>query len=126
MKRFWFGVALLLALMISGILLYNAMNRMQLPLAEKLTRTAEAARVSNISLANELLEDARQDWDRHRKALAAMADHQPMEEIEGLFAAADSYGLAEDEEEMAAACAHLAALIRALAESNRLSWWNLL
>ena len=126
MKRFWFGVVLLLALLVSGILLYNAMNRIQLPLADKLTRTAEAARASNLSLAHELLEDARQDWNRRRKVVAAMADHQPMEEIEGLFGAASCYGLADHGEEMAATCAHLAALMRAMAESNRLSWWNLL
>ena len=126
MKRFWFGFGLLLTLLISGILQFNAINRVHLPLAEKLTRTAEAARASDFSLAQELLEEARQDWNSHRKTLAAVTDHQPMEEIEGLFAAADCYDLADNGEEMAAACAHLAALIQALSESNRLSWWNLL
>ena len=126
MKRFWLGLGLLLALMAVGLTLSCRMSRIHEPLAQKLTRAAEAARVSDLSEANQWLEEAWQDWENNRNFSAAVTDHGPMEEIEGLFAAAGYYGLTGDEEEMAAACGRLAALTQAMAESHTLSWWNLL
>lgn len=126
MKRFWLGLGLLLALLAVGFLLSGRISRSHLPLAQKLTRAAEAARVSDLSLANSLLEEARQDWERNRNFAAAVTDHSPMEQIESFFAAAEYYSQTGDEAELAAACGRLAALTQALAESQMLSWWNLL
>lgn len=126
MKRFWFGLVLLLALLAVGFTLGCSMNRIHLPLSQKLTQAAEAARVSDMDLAGRLLEDARQDWDRNRKLTAALIDHAPMEQIDSLFLSADNFCLAGDETETAAACGQLAALLRAMAEAHRLSWWTLL
>ena len=109
MKRFWLGVGLLLALLIGGLTLSGSLNRRYQPLTQTLTRAAEAARESDMTLSGDLLEQARQAWDRDRN-----------------FAAAENFCKAGDEEETAAACGQLAALIRALAESHQLSWWNLL
>ena len=126
MKRFWFGLGLLLALLTVGILLSGSMDRIHMPLSQKLTRAAEAARVSDMTLAGNLLEDARQDWDRNRKFAAAVLDHEPMDEIEGLLSAAAYYRLTGDDEEFSATCGQLAALVQAMAEAHRLSWWTLL
>ncbi len=126
MKRFWLGVGLLLVLLIGGLTLSGSLNRRYQPLMQTLTRAAEAARESDMTLSGDLLEQARRAWNRDRNFAAAVMDHNPMEQIESHFAAAENFCKAGDEEETAAACGQLAALIRALAESHQLSWWNLL
>ena len=126
MRRFWLGLGLILGLLAGGIFLSWKFTEIHAPLAEKLTRAAEAARESDLSAANTWLEEARQDWEQARTFSAAVTDHEPMEEMESLFAEARYFGLAGDTEELAAACGRLAALSRAIAESQKINWWNLL
>ena len=126
MRRFWLGLGLMAGLLAAGLFLSVKFRQIHAPMAEKLTRAAEAAREANLSAASAWLEDAWQDWENARKFSASVTDHGPMEEMEGLFAEARYFGQTGDPEELAAACGRLAALSRAMAQSQTVNWWSLL
>ena len=126
MKRLWLGVGLLLVLLAAGITVTRVMDNIHTPISEKMAQAAEAARTDDLEKANLLIGQAKSDWDRCRNFSAAVADHEPMEQIDGLFAAAQLYGILHENEDCAAACARLAALTQAMGESHSFTWWNLL
>lgn len=95
------------------------------PLTEQVARAGELARV-NSDTGEQLLEEAWKTWQNCRDFAAAVLDHSPMEEIDGMFAAARTYGLTGIGEAMAAECSRLVEWIQAMAESQKLTWQNLL
>lgn len=126
MRRFWLGLGLMAGLLVGGLFLSGKFSQIHAPMAEKLTRAADAARESDLSAASTWLEDAWQDWEKFRNFSASVTDHGPMGEMEGLFAEARYFGLTGDTEELAATCGRLAALSRAMADSQKVNWWSLL
>lgn len=126
MKRLWLGVGLLLVLLAAGITVTLVMDNLHTPISQKMAQAADAARADDFEKANMLIEQAKNDWDRCRNFSAAVADHEPMEQIDGLFAAAQLYGALHDNEDCAATCARVAALTHAMGDSHGFSWWNLL
>ena len=62
----------------------------------------------------------------HQKTTAAVVDHEPMEEVESLFAQLDVYLKARDPVAYCACCASLEVFARAIGESHSVSWWSLL
>lgn len=126
MKRFWLGVGLLLVLMTAAIAVTLVMDGLHGPISEKMIQAAEAAQADDLETANRLVTQAKSSWDRYRNFSATVADHEPMEQIEGLFAAAQFYGSLHENEDFAATCARLSALIEAMGEAHGFSWWNLL
>ena len=123
MWRFWIGISLMLALLGAGIYSAWAVNNVHTPIAETLE---QAASVTDQAAANALLAQALSDWERHWYNTAVVTDHAPMEEVDGLFAQAKSYGQTGKMEDFAALCMRIAQYIRATAESHKPTWWNLL
>lgn len=126
MKRFWIGAALLLVLAAMGIGSAVAMARIHGPISETLTLAAAAAQSGDAEKAEALAESARAKWEKNRKFSASCADHEPMEDIDSLFAAMEVYRQQGDTTEFAAACAQLSRLTKAMGDAHALNWWNLL
>ena len=126
MRSATLGVLLLVCLLGLGSFVSWKMDAMQLPLTEALDQAAEEALEGSFSQAVSLGEEAKGKWERQWNLTAALADHAPMDEIDGLFAQLKAYADQEEKTHYAACCLELSSLIRAVAEAHELSWWNLL
>lgn len=126
MKRCWFGGALLLVLLLGGLLVTGGMTRTHEAIAGELKQAARAAEEENWQLSAEKIRSAGDKWEKKWRFSAAFADHEPMEEIDGLFAQLEVYQHMQDPEALAAVCAQLSRLVEAIGEAHALNWWNLL
>lgn len=122
MKRSWIGFGILLALLALCLTVGCCLDRFQEPLTRQLDQAATFAREECWPQAQTLAEEAKYTWEQCRGAIACVADHTPMEEIDGLFAQLSSY--AEDPAEYAATCAALSRKLEAMADAHRLSLWS--
>lgn len=126
MRSVYFGVGLLVVLLALGIFFSWSMNRMQLPLVETLEDAADAALDGSFPKAVALGEQAKTQWESMWHLTASLADHVPMDEIDGLFSQLKAYAKEEEKTHYAACCLELVSMIRAVAEAHSPSWWNLL
>ena len=126
MKRLWLGVAILLILLLTGIGATIFMARFYSCLTRDLEKASQAAAAGNWTAALELADQTETRWERGKRAAAAFADHEPLEQVDNVFAQLRLYGRLRLAADYAAACTHLAELARALGESHSLFWWNLL
>lgn len=126
LSRELIGAGLLLGLLIFGLGCSFAMPRSHARLARQLDDAGWAALSEDWNTALTLSADAREDWNRRWKAVAAVADHSPMEEIDTLFRQLSVYGALRTGEDFASICAALSARVAAMGDSHKLSWWNLL
>lgn len=125
MKKTWVAVAVLLVLIVAGIAAAVAMGSIHGKMSEALFRAATLAE-EDWGQAKALAESARAEWEKYAHLIAALADHEPLEEIDSLFLQVRICILQEDRESFAMACARLAGIAERLAQSNCPSWWNLL
>ena len=119
MNRVVIGVALLAALLAASLFSAWQMGNIQRPIADRMEE-ASLQSLRGESAAAETAARAESAWHRSRVFTAALADHQPMEDIEGLFARLHAYET-EDRSEYAALCAEIARRIRAVAEAQALN-----
>ncbi len=126
MKRFYFGVVLMLVLLVMSVSLTFCFHRIHAPLADTLVNAAHQALEGNWEQAKELALDARVRWDTYRDFTAAVADHEPMEEMEGLFYQLEVYTNLDLQGQFAAICVQLSQMAAAMEESQILAWWTLL
>ena len=126
MKRIWIGIGLLAALLAVGLWLGEFMEDAHQPGARDLNRAAQAAQEGNWDTAKALAARAGEIWQKKWRVTAAVADHEPMDEMDGLFAEVKVYGRQEDTTQFSAACAHLASLLNAMGESHGCYWWNVM
>lgn len=126
MSRFWLGLGLLLATLALGLWIGSAMTDTHNTVCDTLTQAAEKALSGDIDAGMRLAKQAQQLWQKRWNTTAAVADHSPMEEIDGLFAQLESYARTGHEEEFAALCSQLSKRVRAMGEAHSLTWYNLL
>lgn len=126
MKRLWIGVGFLIGMLALGIFLTLRFDRIHTPLSEDLQEAAELAMAQDWEKATALTRQARADWSRYRKFIAAVADHEPLEKMEYLLDQLEVYGQTRRTADFSAICVELAALADAMLESQSLSWWNFL
>lgn len=126
MKHFWSGIGLLAVLLALGLWTSHAMEAVHAPIADSLALAAEKTLSGNTGEGIDAARQARSQWEQHRHATASVADHEPMEEADSLFAQIESFIVAGDMSQFAACCARLSELVRAISESHTLTWWNLL
>ncbi len=126
MKRMWIGAGILLVLLAMGIALTVAFNALHLPLAEKISAAADAALAGDWDTAERNTEESRKSWDSFRKLTASFADHEPLEEMDGLLAQLQVWLWLREPEEFAVTAAEISSLAQAIAESQSLTWWSLL
>lgn len=126
MNRFRIGISLLAILLALGLFIQTATQRNSIPVASALHNAADSALAGRWKAAEHYSSLATDRWKFHWHATAALADHQPMEDIDGLLAQLPVYAAAENTDEFAAACADLARRVEAMADAHSLHWWNLL
>lgn len=125
-RRFWYGVGILVFFLALGFLTAWAMERMQQPVTTSLEQAAEAALDGDMETGAALVKAAKEAWGQHRGLTTAVADHGPMEEIDGLFSQAEVYAQTGNTTEFAAYCTRIARLVEAVGQAHSLNWQNLL
>lgn len=126
MGRFWLGVCLLAVLLGAGLWVSSAMDDLHTPIAETLEKAAQQSMEGDVDGGIALAQQAKAHWEKHWHRTASIADHSPMDEIDGLFAQMDIYARTGQPVEFAAHCARLAKLVEAVGEAHSANWWNLL
>ena len=122
MARTALGVGILIVLFLFGLFSWLTMDRVHMPIAQLLQKAAEQSPEEGLATAKE----AKALWEKYWRFSAALADHAPMDEIDGLFARLEAFTETKNAEAFAAYCKQLAKLITATAEAHRFTWWNIL
>lgn len=125
MKRSLIGPILLIGLLILGLAVEKNMEQTQQPIARMLDMAAGFAQTEDWTRAEESSRMAKEQWEQSWKISAALADHEPMEEIDSLFARMEVF-TGEDAQEFAAVCRELSRRVEAMAQAHSLDWWNIL
>ena len=125
MSRFRIGVGLLIVLLAVCVFSQVRMAGIQKPIAEQIARAEEYGAREEWTHAASAVADARQSWEDHRTFVAALADHQPLEDIECLFAMLVSYADQRDATEFRAACRDLNRRILAVKEAQEFNLGSL-
>lgn len=126
MKRCWLGLALLLGLLLAGLPVTKTVTEKNEVLEARLEAVSEAAFGEDWAEAEAQLTAAKRKWDGNWRFFAVFSDHEPMEEMDGLFSQAEVYLQSRNPEALAAVCAQLAAAAAAMGDAHALNWWNLL
>ena len=126
MKRCWFGLGLLVVLLGASIWVTWHMDHAHAPIASAVEQAAQRALGGDWGNAAALAETARAGWEEGWNISATFADHEPMEEINGLFAQLEIYAQAKDSLGFAAVCAQLQESLKAMGDAHGFVWWNLL
>ena len=123
MKRIWIGLGLLGLLLVLGFATAGRMEHIHNDISHRLERAAETEVWEE---AAALSREAEQQWQQHSHFTASVADHEDIDQIDGLFAQLAIYRSQADPLSHAATCAYLAEAVTALKEAHQLTWWNLL
>lgn len=126
MKRCWFAVILLAALLVASLSVTDYMEAIHTPLAEAVGRAGTNAMAGDWAEARHILAQSRKNWEEKRNIIAVFADHEPMEEVDALFAQLEVAAEFQDGPGFASLCAHLRESLKAMGEAHGPSWWNLL
>lgn len=126
MGRFWLGICILVLFLALGLWVAHAMDDVHQSIAGTLDQAAQETLNGDIESGIALAQQARKHWRSRWHGTASVADHAPMDEIDGLFSQLDAYSQADRPTDFAAYCARLSALVAAVGEAHTLTWWNLL
>ena len=124
--RTWIGVGILVLLLGIGIFFTAYTADTQNRIAQTLFESREAAAVGQWERAAGKCYQARALWEKHQKLTATVVDHEPMEEVDALFAQLEVHLKARDSLGYCACCASLEVFTRAIGESHSVSWWSFL
>lgn len=124
MTRFWLGVGLLAALLLSGLLLGKGMEKLNGDISQQLSQAAEYALSEQWDAATELSSKAFSSWQKHRRFAASLTDHEPLEELDRMFRQLQIYEERRMTVEFAALCTLLSKQAEAMGEGHQLVWWN--
>lgn len=126
MARLYLGIGLLVALLVLGLWVAGSMDDLHSPIVKNLEQAAQLCLSGDFKEGAKLAQKAHGRWAGNWRRIAAVSDHTPMDEIDGLFAQAEFYAQSGNATEFAAHCARLAQRIEAVSDAQRLTWWNLL
>ena len=125
MTRLWIGVGLMVILLFGGIALWLGIVPFHENLAKELDTAAELAVAGNWEQAQNTAFSARDRWQRHQNRIAAVTDHEPMEQMEALF---QKLSMLDSDRavDFACICVQLAQTAQAIGETQALKWWGIL
>ena len=92
MTRGIIGCVILALLLAAGLGVQWAVEALQAPITGELTQAAQAAAREDWDTALLHQETAQRGWRKAWRLTAAFADHQPMEDVDSLFARLPAYG----------------------------------
>lgn len=121
MKRIRIGIGLLLVLLALGLWTQRKLDAIHGPIAADMTLAAQQAQMGNWEQAGEALTRAEAVWTANRVFTAALADHQPLEDIESLLARLPAYAAAGNRAEFASVCADIACRVEAISAAQKLT-----
>lgn len=126
MKRLWLGLGLLLLLFGVGVAADQLSAHLLEPVCGELLAASDAALAENWTQAEQLAAQARQQWRSWGTVIGAVADHEPLEQINQLYAQLEVYTKSRDPLGFAACCRRLRKMIEAVAKTHEISWENFL
>ena len=126
MWRFVLGIGLLLGLLLLCLGVSVFAERMHQPVCSGLETAAQLILAGDTAGCNVQIHQAKQQWEKKWHRTAAFSDHTPMDEVDSLFAQLEIYGMQGDAVRTAALCHGISQRIRAIAEAQAPTWWNLL
>ncbi len=126
MKRCWFGLILLGVLLAVSAASSLVMTRVHSQVEEDLDRAAEFSQAGQWEEADQCFLRAKRTWRSWERLRACLADHNPVEEADAAFAAAEVYLYTRQDTAFAAACRSLARQTAAVGQAHELTWWNIL
>ena len=126
MKRIWIGVVLLGVLLLGGFGTGEFMEQAHIPVARDVQRAGELAMQGQWEKARALVKRGQDRWEEKWPVTAAIADHEPMDEIDALFAQLAVYERTRDPAAYSALCAYLSSQLEALSQGHLCKWWNLM
>ncbi len=126
MKRLWMGLGILAVLLALSCTVTISMERIHSPIAENLARAADAADREDWEKAQALAEQARARWEQYWRFTATVADHTPMDELDGSFEELAVFLQARENPHFSVTARHLSTLAQAMADSQTPTWWNVL
>lgn len=124
MKRIWFGAALLAALLLLGIGSTALMEDTHLTQAAQLNRAADLAMSGNWKGAGAAFSEAKSSWDQRSPIIAGLSDHEPMDQLEGIFAQLEVFMQMQDAVSFCSSCRYLAKQLEALGKSHSFNLQN--
>lgn len=125
MKQLWIGIGLLAAMLLSGIITPVILDRSHTPAVQDLERAAELAMAENWDTAERFSRRAEEKWQKTRPVTAAFTEHEPMDEIDALFAQLKIYSKTRDRVAYSSTCVYLSSQLGALGDYHDLNLWNL-
>lgn len=126
MRRMWFGTALLLLLIALGIFVTVSSNALHTQIAHTLEDAAAHAQAGNWEEAQRSFQRAYSRWKQRHQLVAAITDHEPMEQIDSLFHQLMPVLGAKEQISFISGCRGLIVLVQAVGEAHGVNWWNLL
>jgi len=123
MGRFLLGVGLLAVLLGLGLWVCKDTDDTLLQVSDRLEAAAALCLSGQALDGASLAKEAKDAWEQAWHRTAVFSDHAPMDEIDGLFSQLEAFR--ENSREFAAGCRRIASLIRAVAEANNATWWNI-
>lgn len=126
MRRLWIGVGFLAVILAVGIVLTVAFGRIHTPISEDLRQASQQALEQNWEKATALADSARAAWGKYQNFVAAVADHEPLEQMRSLLEQLQVYAQQHRTADFSAVCVELASMAEAILESQKIMWWNLL
>ena len=124
--KFYLGLGLLIAALTGCFGIGKAVSNVEMPVSRQVEAAAEQGQNGDLSGGVAALEKAQKLWDRHRKGVAAVSDHNPMDEIDSALAETIRYGVSGLRDAFLAGCERLKLLLSSLTSDHQLTWWNLL
>lgn len=122
-RRFWLGIALLALFLALGLGTAWGMHAIHQPAAADLQAASREALDGNFPEAVAVADRAYRRWQLYRNCTATLADHNPMDDVDALFAEMRIYAQAQEVPHFAACCAQLEVLLKAMAEAHAPTWW---
>ena len=126
MKWLWIGVVILFVLLALGIVTTYFTSHTTEEISEQLQLASGAVLLGNWEEAQTFSRQAKAQWEADHHWIAAVADHEPMEEIDDLFAQLEVYLQTRQQSPFSICCTSLSAMVNAIGESHAVNWWSLL
>lgn len=120
------GIFILVFFLAVGLFSAVAIEKACSPISGLLEQAGNVSAQGDSQSAAMLVHSARLQWQKNWHRIALLADHSPMDEIDGLFAQTMAYADTKNPQELSANCRRLASLIDAVSEAHSLTWWNLI
>lgn len=126
MWRLWLGIFILIAFLVLGMWISSSMDKVHLTVSGQLEEAAQLALSQQPEDAYRLAMEAKVLWEKNWNSSACVADHAPMDEIDGLFSQLEGYYRAQQPGDFSVCCSRLSMLVEAMSEAHSVTWWNLL